>query len=65
MTWHRALLLALLLVGIGSVPVDAVNLHVGTGRALLSGDGSGGGGGAGCSPNKLDFSKACNSQYLF
>lgn len=29
MTWHRALLLALLLVGIGSVPVDAVNLEKG------------------------------------
>lgn len=55
MTWHRAPLLALLLVGIGSVPGDAVNLHVGSwlapahaamnwgrDRVLLSGGANGG-----------------------
>lgn len=68
----RPILLALLLIVGSTLRLDAqvINQTVGQGNTAIGNQspiyvgGQGGGGGPGTCSNALDFSQACNSQYL-
>jgi hypothetical protein len=59
-----ALLLGIALMLSGSFHSSAQNVGANQGIGVIIGGTSGGGGGGGGCTNKLDFTQACNSQYI-